>query len=281
MLKPGDNGNPLLNNRTLPPQPMIFVILIATFVFIFIAAGPLIKFTGKFSYIIIEGLILLPVMVYLIHEKFRWKTVLRLKGISKETAFASLLIGSSVAVLLDEFDRLIGLIYSMPQDLIEDISQGLTINNFGDFLLLGLGVVLVTSLSEEILFRGFLQRSLEHYKGVTKAVTTTSLIFALIHFNYWWIIQIVVLSVVLGVLAWRADSILPPVIAHAVHNGLGLWSANTDFAALPIYNWKGHVSPLILLSAGILIYYSMWYFYRLTEHLHPGEGDEIVEEEEK
>ncbi|NQS97586.1 MAG: CPBP family intramembrane metalloprotease [candidate division Zixibacteria bacterium] len=265
---PRNNGNPLAKGSTLPPEPMLFIIVIATFIFIFLFAGPIFKVVGKLSYIITESLILAPVMIYLIREKFRWKTVLRLKSIPKPLFFISFLIGISMAVVLDEVDRLIGLMYSMPSEISEAIAESLIIENLGEFLILGIGVIIVTSFSEEILFRGFFQRSLEHHRGVTQAVTTTSIVFALVHFNYWWIIQILILSMVLGVLAWRAESILPSVIVHAVHNGLGLWSANADVGALSFYSWKGHVSPLILISAILLLIWSMKRFYILTVHLH-------------
>ena len=265
---PRNNGNPPAKGKVLPPEPMLFIIVIATFIFIFLFAGPIFSVVGKLSYIITESLIIAPVMIYLIREKFRWKTVLRLKSIPKPLFFISFLIGISMAVVLDEVDRLIGLIYSMPPEISEAIAESLIIENLWEFLILGIGVIIVTSFSEEILFRGFFQRSLEHHRGVTQAVTTTSIVFALVHFNYWWIIQILILSMLLGILAWRAESILPSVIVHAVHNGLGLWSANADLGMLSFYSWKGHVSPLILLPAILLIVWSVKRFYLLTEHLH-------------
>jgi membrane protease YdiL (CAAX protease family) len=71
-------------------------------------------------------------------------------------------------------------------------------------------VVLAAPLIEELMFRGFFQRILEYRQGdITKSVLLSAMVFALIHFNPWWIVQIYLMGLFMGYMAWRTDSIWP------------------------------------------------------------------------
>lgn len=273
------NGDGDLINRTLPGERDLYVIMALTVVMMFFVSEPLFNMLGSASYFIVELMLLFPAMVFLIDKKFKWKTVLRLNSIPKDLVWVSVLIGVSLAILSDELDRIIVIFYEMPEEVNIAIAEGLVIKNFKDFILIGFGVVVVAGLAEEALFRGFFQRTLEKHRGVTKAITTTSLVFALVHINPWWIIQIILLAMILGILAWRSDSIVPGIIIHAINNGLGLWSVNIEFDTLPFYTIKGHVSPIFLIPALFLMIWSMKRFFSLTEHLHPEEEIEKDTEE--
>ena len=91
---------------------------------------------------------------------------------------------------------------------------------FIGYIFLFLSVVIVAPIGEEIVFRGFLQKFLEDYwKDITRAVLVTSLFFAMIHFNPFWTIQIYLLGVVLGFLAWKTKSVFPSIMLHSINNG--------------------------------------------------------------
>ena len=78
--------------------------------------------------------------------------------------------------------------------------------------------------------------------------------FAVIHMNPGWIIQIYLLGIILGYLAWRTGSIFPGLILHALNNGLALGLQNYQGSIENIYTWKNHVSPLFLLVAIFLFF---------------------------
>ena len=270
------NGGGHLFNRTLPSEKDLLIIMVLTVALMYFVSEPLFNILGNSSYFIVEMMLLFPAMVFLIDKKYKWKTVLRLNAVPLDLIKITVLIGFSLAVVLDELDRIITMFLRMPDELNIAIAEGMVIENAIDLILIGFGVVIVAGFAEEALFRGFLQRSLEKHRGVTKAVTTASLVFAFIHINPWWLIQIVLLAMVLGVLAWRADSIAPGFIIHAINNSLGLWSVNIDFGSLPVYTFKGHVSPLFLIPAILALVWSMKRFFSLTEYLHP--EDEVESE---
>ena len=259
--------------QTHLPETHVFIVLGITVAVMVLVSGPLTIAVGKAGYLFAELAMIIPAYFYLVKYKYSWKKVFRLNGIRGNLASLSLLIGLTMTVVEDEIDRLLNILVPLPLELLEAISDSLIFSNFFEFIVIGMGVVVVASFVEEALFRGFLQGTLESTRGVTKAVTTASLIFALIHFNPWWIIQILLLSMILGILTWRADSILPAVLIHAVNNALGLWSANADIEEIPVYSVNGHVSPFFLIPAILLLIWGVKRFFTLTEHLHPADDD--------
>jgi|TARA_B110000116_G_scaffold68492_1_gene59070 membrane protease YdiL (CAAX protease family) len=123
------------------------------------------------------------------------------------------------------------------------------------YFFLFLAVVIVAPIGEEIVFRGFLQKFLENYwKDITRAVLVTSLFFAMIHFNPFWTIQIYLLGVILGFLAWKTKSVIPSIILHSVNNGTAFLLSIYDDTALHFYLWNKQVSPIFILIAIYLIY---------------------------
>ena len=105
-----------------------------------------------------------------------------------------------------------------------------------------------------MIFRGFLQKFLEEKWGdPTRAIMVTSLFFTLVHMNPFWAIQIYLLGIVLGYLAWKTRSILPGIFLHALNNGIALIFFVAKDSVDSIYLWGKHVSPLFLLLAIIIL----------------------------
>jgi uncharacterized protein len=73
---------------------------------------------------------------------------------------------------------------------------------------------------EEIAFRGYVQTTLALRRGPAAAVVGAAVLFALLHMNPVLFPALVVLGALFGWLAWRAGSIWPAVLAHAVNNGI-------------------------------------------------------------
>ena len=201
-----------------------------------------------------QGIIVLPVftIVYLKNKSFTHS--FRLKPIPINSVFPIVILSLGTIILSDEVDRLIGIVLPRP-DYIEKLAELFQFDSPLYALLLIVATVLIAPLSEEVLFRGFLQQFLEvHWKDVTKAVLITSLFFAAVHMNPGWIIQIYLLGIILGYLAWRTGSIFPGLILHSLNNGLALIMENIQAPWFNYYTWKNHVSPLFLLIAVFLIY---------------------------
>ena len=76
----------------------------------------------------------------------------------------------------------------------------------------------------------------------------------MIHFNPYWTIQIYLLGVVLGFLAWKTKSVVPSIILHSINNGVAYLLSIFDDTSLNFYLWNKQVSPIFILMAVYFIY---------------------------
>lgn len=84
----------------------------------------------------------------------------------------------------------------------------------------------IPAFSEEILFRGVMQASLERMYSPMKAILWTGVIFGLIHFNPTEIIPLVGIGVYLGILAYYTQSLHLPIAAHFLNNAIAVAGMN-------------------------------------------------------
>lgn len=85
---------------------------------------------------------------------------------------------------------------------------------------------IIPAISEEILFRGVMQRSLEQVWSPVRAILWTSVIFGFIHFNPTDIISLVLIGGYLGVLAYSTQSLALPITAHFLNNAIAVVALN-------------------------------------------------------
>ncbi len=83
-------------------------------------------------------------------------------------------------------------------------------------------LALVTPISEEILFRGFVLRGLLNQIGAEPAVVSTALVFSALHFDVGTVIPIFFTGLALGWLYVKTGSLWPSIVAHAGQNTLAL-----------------------------------------------------------
>jgi len=79
---------------------------------------------------------------------------------------------------------------------------------------------LVAGICEEAGFRGYMQVPLEKKFGPAVAITIVSVIFSLAHLDRSWALTVMPIiffaSVLLGVLAYQAQSLIPGIIGHTI-----------------------------------------------------------------
>jgi len=90
------------------------------------------------------------------------------------------------------------------------------------FVVAGLQAVVIAPLAEEFLYRGLLLMTLTRYVGIAAALVVSSAVFALAHFTAepQAVLPLFFLGMALGYIAYRTRSLVAPVIAHALFNGL-------------------------------------------------------------
>ena len=80
------------------------------------------------------------------------------------------------------------------------------------------GVSMVAGICEEIGYRGYMQAPLEQKYGPIASISITSLVFVVAHLHQAWaggiLVQIFVISFMIGYLAYSTNSLIPGIIAH-------------------------------------------------------------------
>lgn len=253
--------------HTLFPTPkQAITVLLITFALLIVVSGiGFVSSNTKLNLLIGEIFTILPAVLFLRYKNYSIPIVLRLRPISLRLVLVSALIGVALTIIGDEIDRLMEMLLPLPPELESMFQVVLKANSLGDWLILIVAAVFLAGLFEEMLFRGFLQNALEEKMDITRAVLATAFIFSLFHINPWWLVQIVLLGVILGVMAWKSNSIFPSALVHGINNGIALIAANTGDSEIAFLTWKGHVNPLVLIAAIGALYIGMVLFYRYSE----------------
>lgn len=121
--------------------------------------------------------------------------------------------------------------------------------------------VLFAPLLEEILFRGIIQKGMINngVKPVT-AIVLASLFFGLFHMNPWQLVGAFLLGLVLGLVYYKTQSLLMPILLHAFNNFISSYmlidGSAESFADL--FQWKGEW--VLLLGMGIFSLFCILFF---------------------
>lgn len=216
--------------------------------------------------LLLGGLALLPAYVYMRRRRLDYRVIFRLRLVSGRVVGVSVMIGFAVTVLAIEVDRLVNLLLPFPEHMETMLQRTLNVNGVGEWVAMLLSAVVFVGIFEEMLFRGFVQNAFEQRHQPAFAIFITAILFGAVHLNPWWFLQFIFIAFILGVLAWKSDSIIPGAIVHAQNNLTALLLNNlTEETSNPLLGWQGHVHPLLLFAAVAALAYGLWLFYRYCE----------------
>jgi len=109
---------------------------------------------------------------------------------------------------------------------VEEIYKLLvTSRSFSEFLFVSLVVAVVPAFTEELLFRGLVQRNVERVAGGLKAAVATGVVFAAFHLNPLTIIPLAALGVYFGFIVYRSANISLAITTHFFNNFLACVAA--------------------------------------------------------
>lgn len=261
-----DRAGDGLNSDPIPLPTLRNVFVVLFFCFSLALVSQLIEpnFLGKGKLLISGSVLVLPALIFTAIRRFPFQTVFRWRWPDVRVLAAGGIIGLGMAPISDELDRLVQKLLPMPMEIFKALESLMQFKTVGDMLLLILALVVVAPVGEEMLFRGLLQGTIERGADINKAVFSTALIFTFIHFNPWWAVEILIVGILLGVLAWRSNSILPCIVMHAVTNGLSLIVVNSSSLKMLWYEWKGHVAPYWIALGMVLVCLGFKWVYHLT-----------------
>jgi uncharacterized protein len=134
-------------------------------------------------------------------------------------------------------------------------------------------VVCVTpAICEEVLFRGYVQRTLERKLGI-KSIFITGVIFGLYHMQPINLISLSLLGILFGFFFYRSQSVFPGMAAHFTNNllaVLALYKTPDDRSALDVYTYLPTLLGVLvaLCVAGMLL---MAYYFTTQRNLEEAE----------
>lgn len=92
------------------------------------------------------------------------------------------------------------------------------IPNAADFFLTCFVIAVIPAVAEELMFRGLVQPNLAKRLNIHVAIGLTSLIFASIHFQFYYILPRFFISILLGYTFYYTSNLLVPMVIHFVFN---------------------------------------------------------------
>jgi hypothetical protein len=105
----------------------------------------------------------------------------------------------------------------MQESMLQMIKKFLQSDNALILGLLHIGIV--PAISEEIMYRGYVQRSFEKAGGVWAGILISGLIFGAYHLQITNLLPLTFLGILLAYITYLSDSIIPAMFAHFANNG--------------------------------------------------------------
>lgn len=161
-----------------------------------------------------------------------------------------LTVGS--AILLAYLRDTTAHIVPIPEFILRHQIQPLEVHDWNDFYLKLLLVGAFTPLSEEIFFRGILQRTIARRWGRWRSILLSAILFALFHSTSF----MPHLYLLMGLLfAWIFDvtgSLRPVILCHVINNA---WTLTNQVHGLhfPLAQPMGTADVLLLTTGGVLV----------------------------
>lgn len=113
------------------------------------------------------------------------------------------------------FDRLNDLVDKTYGDL-------LTAKSAVDGIFVVIVAAVIPAICEEVMFRGFIQKSFEYRLKPFTAALLTAVFFGLYHFNPYALIPLIALGLYFGFAAYKSGSIFVPISLHFINNFLAV-----------------------------------------------------------
>lgn len=108
---------------------------------------------------------------------------------------------------------------------------------------------------EEIIFRGFILKSMQKYGNLT-AIIVSSILFSMFHLNLVQFVNPVIMGIVLGFITIKSKSIVPSIIAHIFNNSITFIALGISLLKMPLvqsifgitYFFVGIIALTLLVS---------------------------------
>ncbi len=186
-------------------------------------------------------------------ERIRWKTPRTSWSLCLLAVVGSLL---PAIVALQAADWLVKFLPWIPYDTSFEIFFKKITPFWALVFVVLIGVV--PGISEELLFRGYMQSRLIQRFGVLGGIIGSSILFGLAHIMPPVILLATIIGVYLGYVAWKCDSIWPTIAAHIlINSGVNALRMIDKFAQPP--EWIQYATQgMIFVVASLSFALALW-----------------------
>ncbi|MFH1830269.1 MAG: type II CAAX endopeptidase family protein [Pseudomonadota bacterium] len=155
-------------------------------------------------------------------------------------------------IIIDYLTAASEIVLPLPQD-IKDMFEKVMAAPSADVVMCKFFVLcVVPAVCEEIFFRGFFQTSLTARLGVGKAVLITSVVFAIMHGNFYYVHLYIMLGLIFGWVYAVTGSLWAPIICHVFNNSWTFFNHVRGFK-LPLPDVPVYVNALIVSGGALLL----------------------------
>lgn len=255
----------------VPTIQQLQQIFFLTFIWIFLWELVISATTLPYGHRMLLLTVLLPIPAFAILTLYSFPilSTYRLKYPGWKHLLLAIPIGLSATILVDGIDRIWVNLTGIEQTNIQKLYERLRTNDWFEFNSILLSAVLFAPITEELLFRGVLQGTLELRTTMNKAIVWTAVIFTILHFNFEQILSLWLFALLLGFLAWRVDSILPAIVVHIINNSLSFYvlQYRPDGSLFDGYLDQQFVAPIWFLSASVLWLLCVLFYFKFDQPL--------------
>jgi membrane protease YdiL (CAAX protease family) len=152
---------------------------------------------------------------------------------------------------------------NIPDFLAQLHAQIFTSYSSQELLWLIVVVCITPAVCEEMLFRGYVQRTLERTLGM-KSVFITGIIFGLFHMQPLNLVSLSFLGILIGYFYYRSKSLVPCIFAHFTNNFLAvlsLYKTQHEQTVFRVFDFEitflGGIAALLLTGALVFVYHQI------------------------
>ncbi len=208
--------NHLTNKRYAPPVAALLFTLLLLLIYLLYGAS---KETHSFwMYEVILFFIPSSITLYLMGE---------IKNLTRPISFKLLIKIIFLSLFVSALVNLLGSVqnyfFPLPDWIQNYYEHLLESHGWKDKLRQCFTMGLVPAISEEVLFRGFLQTVLVKSWGKQWGIGLSALLFAVSHLNPWFLPLYILMGIFLGILKEKYHNIYLSMLAHFINNTLALF----------------------------------------------------------
>lgn len=245
----------------LPMPETVWAVTAATMAAV-IAASLILPAGSHLTLFAANMLMVAPAYLALRGKGYRWRTVFRLQPAPLRMMASGAAIGAALCVLNTAIDAGVQTVWPMPDAWRQSMAQWMAADSTADMVTGFAGLVILSSVCEELFFRGFLQTALEWWYPRGMAVIVTCALFGIAHVNPWWLPSILFMGLILGVVAFTGESVYPGMMAHAVNNACSLILASLGSKQEMLFRENLLERPLAVAAAAVILSVALIYFIK-------------------